>query len=240
MRVQASPVFRSSRATQLTKLTSPTPSCCICFPTRFPITSEPKDLCCLQNLSVGSRSEQFAGPESKPGDKSSSRSGWILRSIWPFKGEIAGSLSLASSRWFRSLFPASVPGHVSIFCDFSSGCCRCKSWDMESASLSNCFLSRLSIRVLRRCFIELQTTHSHDCWCLEPFPLGGWRQTMHTQPGLWRGCFVLFSDRAERPSPSPWIAKLASASSPSRAPNRSGSRSVASSFLEESAQYSNI
>ena len=55
-------------------------------------------------------------------------------------------------------------------------------------------------------------------------------QTMHVQPGLWWGCFVVACDEAGRDSPSSWMARLASASSPSKASIESGSSLAAFIF----------
>ena len=75
--------------------------------------------------------------------------------------------------------------------------------------------SRRSISVLKRRRTVIQTLQVHVCLCFGPFPLGGWMQTMHEQPGRWRGCFVVGWDG--RASPSPRIARFARVSSPSEA-----------------------
>ena len=40
-------------------------------------------------------------------------------------------------------------------------------------------------------------------------------QTMHVQPGRWRGCFVVACEGLEGDSPSPRMARFARVSSPS-------------------------
>lgn len=61
-------------------------------------------------------------------------------------------------------------------------------------------------------------------------------QTMHEQPGLCRGCFVVAWDDAGRDSPSPKIARFARVSSPSRASTLSKSCLVAFVFFVTAAQ----
>ena len=63
-----------------------TPSC---VPDKFSTTSDSNDLCCwLNNLSAEPGIEHLTAQKSKRGEISSYRSGWMLRSIWPFKGEV--------------------------------------------------------------------------------------------------------------------------------------------------------
>lgn len=221
------------------------PTCCDRLPDEFSLPPELDNLCCLRYLSVASWSNFIMLPESEPGDSSSSRSGWIFRSIWPLKGGVEDFVLLRSSSessrtsffWFGLLLPAlQHMGVSSSSLSITTNCCCCCFLRVLSASFSDCFFSRRIINVRKRRFTVKHTLQVQVCLCFGPFPLGGWMQTMHEHPGLCRGCFVVAWADAGSDSPSPKIARFASVSSPSRASMLSGSCLAAFIFLEVTAQ----
>lgn len=155
------------------------------------------------------------------GDCSSSRSGWLFRSMWFLTGEDVTLWSTAMSSGplaFPTAFLEEMvalalvaggpdPACVTVWLDWPVSFLRGES--------VVALFSRRSMSVLKRRRTVIQTLQVHVCLCFGPFPLGGWMQTMHEQPGRWRGCFVVCWEG--RASPSPRIARFASVSSPSEA-----------------------
>jgi hypothetical protein len=125
----------------------------------------------------------------------------------------SGPSVFPSAFWADLVAVALAPGGP------DTACCVAFSLDWPVSFLRDrsfvAFFSRRSMSVLKRRRTVIQTLQVQVCLCFGPFPLGGWMQTMHEQPGRWRGCFVVGCEG--RASPSPRIARFASVSSPSEA-----------------------